>query len=99
MSPMALTGKQRRKLRAMGHHLSPVVQVGAQGVTGAVVAAAEQALYDHELVKVKIAEGPEDRHDAAEHLARETGAELAQLLGRTALLFKKRPKDSKISLD
>ncbi|MHB8872993.1 MAG: ribosome assembly RNA-binding protein YhbY [Myxococcaceae bacterium] len=96
---MALTGKQRRKLRALGHHLSPVVQVGAQGITPAVVAATEQALYDHELVKVKIAEGPEDRHEAAEHLAKDTDAELAQLLGRTALLFKKRAKDSKIKLD
>ncbi len=96
---MGLTGKQRRKLRALGHHLSPVVQVGAQGVTAAVVAATEQALYDHELVKAKIAEGPEDRHEAAEHLARSTGAELAQLLGRTALLFKPREKDSKIRLD
>jgi RNA-binding protein len=96
---MTLTGKQRRKLRAMGHHLQVVVQVGAQGVTGAVISATEQALYDHELIKVKIAEGPEERQEAAEHLARETDSELAQLLGRTALLFKKRPKDSKIKLD
>lgn len=96
---MALTGKQRRKLRAMGHHLQPVVQVGQQGVTPAVIAATEQALYDHELIKVKIAEGPEDRHEAAERLARETGAELAQLLGRTALLFKQREEDSKTQLD
>lgn len=91
---MALTGKQRRKLRAMGHHLEPVVMVGQQGVTGAVIAAAEQALHDHELIKVKINEGPEDRHEAAERLASATEAELAQLLGRTALLFKRRAEDS-----
>ncbi|MBI3185504.1 MAG: ribosome assembly RNA-binding protein YhbY [Myxococcales bacterium] len=96
---MALTGKQRRKLRAMGHHLSPLVQVGQKGVTPEVVSAAAQALEDHELIKVKIAEGPEDRGEAAEKLARQTGAELAQVLGRTALLFKKREKDSKIELD
>ncbi len=95
---MALTGKQRRKLRAMGHHLTAVVQVGHQGITKAVVAAVEQALYDHELIKVKIGEGPADRKEAADQLARETSAELAQLLGRTALLFKKREKDSKIEL-
>jgi RNA-binding protein len=95
---LALTGKQRRKLRAMGHHLSAVVQIGQQGVTPAVIAATEQALYDHELIKVKIAEGPEDRHEATEHLARETSSEIAQLLGRTALLFKKREADSKIEL-
>ena len=53
-SDVALTGKQRRALRAMGHHLEPVVQVGHAGITPGVVAALEQALWDHELVKVKV---------------------------------------------
>ena len=92
---MPLTGKQRRHLRGLGHHLEPVVIVGQSGVTEGVIAAVEHALNDHELIKVKIHEGPEDRHEAAEKLAQSTGAELAQLLGRTALLFKKRKEDSK----
>ena len=92
---MPLTGKQRRHLRGLGHHLEPVVIVGQSGVTEGVIAAVEQALNNHELIKVKIHEGPEDRHEAAEKLAQSTGAELAQLLGRTALLFKKRKEDSK----
>jgi RNA-binding protein len=91
---LPLTGKQRRHLRGLGHHLEPVVIVGQSGVTEGVIAAVEQALADHELIKVKIHEGPEDRHEAAEKLAQSTGAELAQLLGRTALLFKKKPEDS-----
>ena len=92
---MPLNGKQRRALRALGHHLEPVVLVGQHGVTDAVVAAVDQALHDHELIKVKIHEGPEDRKEAAQRLAEATGAELAQLLGRVALLFKKRDEDSK----
>ncbi|MFY0584269.1 ribosome assembly RNA-binding protein YhbY [Cystobacter fuscus] len=92
---MPLTGKQRRQLRALGHHLEPVVIVGRAGVSEGVIAAVAQALHDHELIKVKINEGPEDRHEAAEKLAQGTGAELAQLLGRTVLLFKKRDEDSK----
>ena len=93
---MALKGKDRRRLRAAGHHLSPVVQVGQQGVTAGVIAAADQALLDHELVKVKIsADAPLDRHEAAEALAKETRAEVAQVLGRTALLFRKRKEGSK----
>ncbi|HSP77939.1 MAG TPA: ribosome assembly RNA-binding protein YhbY [Myxococcaceae bacterium] len=91
---MPLTGKQRRMLRGMGHHLEPVVIVGQAGVTEGVIAAVEQALHDHELIKVKINEGPETRQEAAQRLAEGTGAELAQLLGRTALLFKKRQEDS-----
>jgi RNA-binding protein len=89
-----LTGKQRRALRAMGHHLEPVVIVGQSGVTEGVLGAVTQALEDHELIKVKINEGPETRHEAAERMAEGVGAELVQLLGRTALLFKKRKEDS-----
>lgn len=95
---MALDGKNRRKLRALGHHLEPVVIIGQQGVTEAVVGAVEQALYDHELIKVKVNEGPVDRHEAAAALAQGTGAEVAQVLGRTVLLFKQREEDSRFDL-
>lgn len=96
---MPLNGKQKRQLRALGHHLSAVVLVGAEGVTEGVVAAADQALKDHELIKVKLAE--EDREAralATEKLAQGTHSEVAQTLGRTVLLFRKRKKNSKISL-
>lgn len=96
---MALTGKQRRHLRALGHHLSAIVQVGHQGVTDGVIAATDQALSDHELVKLKISENAEaTRDEAASALADATSSEVAQVLGRTMLLFRKRPKDSKIQL-
>ncbi|MCY1016743.1 ribosome assembly RNA-binding protein YhbY [Pyxidicoccus sp. MSG2] len=92
---MPLTGKQRRALRALGHHLEPVVIVGQSGVTDGVIAAVDQALNDHELIKVKINEGPETRQEAAAKMAESTHSELAQLLGRTVLLFKKRKEKSK----
>lgn len=91
---MPLTGKQRRALRAKGHHMEPVVIVGQSGVTEGILGALTQALEDHELIKVKIHEGPESRQEAAEKMAEGTTSELVQLLGRTALLFKKRKKDS-----
>jgi len=96
---MPLTGKQRRQLRALGHHLQPVVQVGHAGVTEAVVAALEQALVDHELVKVRISENAlEPRAAAATALATATSSEVAQVLGRTVLLYRARPEDPKILL-
>ena len=96
---MALDGKQRRKLRALGHHLTVVVQVGQEGVTAGVIAAVEQALWDHELVKVKLAEGDrEARKVAVEELARATGADVAQVLGRTALLYRPNPEEPRIEL-
>jgi RNA-binding protein len=94
-----LTGKQRRHLRALGHHLSPVLHIGHEGVTGAVVKQAEQQLEAHELIKVKVAEtAPEGRHDAAGRLASATRSHLAQVLGRTFLLYRRRKKDPAIAL-
>ena len=96
---MSLTGKQRRHLRALGHGLTPVVHIGKDGLTEAVARAVAQALADHELIKVKVLEGaPVDRKEAAAQLAEETGAELAQVLGRTFLLYKAHPTEPKIHI-
>ena len=96
---MPLSGKQRRYLRGLGHNLEPIVQIGKLGLTDAVTAAVDTALDEHELIKVRIGtECPDDRHDVAERLAPAVKSEIAQVLGRTLLLWRKRPKDSKIQL-
>src|SRR5262245_20458910 len=96
---MALTGKQTRHLRALGHHLDPVVQIGKNGLTDAVIAQLEGAISDHELIKVKLLpECPIDRSEAGEAAARAIGADLVQTLGRTLLLWKRNPKAAKIEL-
>ena len=96
---MALTGKQKRRLRALGHHLKALLQVGHAGVTPGLVLALEQALLDHELVKVRVLEtSPEPRAQVAVALANASGSEVAQVLGRTVLLYKPRPEDPKIRL-
>jgi RNA-binding protein len=83
----------RRTLRAAGHHLSPIVQVGKEGVTDPVRRQLDQALLDHELVKVKVGtESPEDRFEAAEALRAGCGAQVAQILGRTVLLYRRHPR-------
>ena len=95
---MALTGKQSRHLRALGHHLEPVVHVGKEGVTEALSKAIDQALTDHELIKLKLnPETPEDRHDVAEAVAEALKAEVAQVLGRT-ILYRRHPSEPKINL-
>jgi RNA-binding protein len=96
---VVLTGKQRRHLRALGHELKPTVQVGRNGIDDGVVAAIEQALVDHELVKIKLGEAAElDRHDAADAIARRTGSEIAQVLGNTLLLYRADPDEPAIVL-
>ncbi len=96
---MPLTGKQRRHLRALGHHLEPVVQLGKLGLTDSATAAVEAAIEHHELVKVRLGtECPNDRHEVAGKLAAALKAEPAQVLGRTILLYRRHPKEPKIKL-
>ncbi len=86
---MKLTGKQVRFLRGLGHHLHPVVMIGKEEINAAVVAATDEALAAHELIKVKLQEGClGDRKNVAAELASITGSEIAQILGRTFLLYR-----------
>jgi RNA-binding protein len=85
-----LTGKQKRYLRGLGHGLKPVLRIGKNEINAALTAEADAALATHELIKVKILESCEmDRHAVAESLARASGAEVAQILGRTLLIYRK----------
>lgn len=86
---MELSGKQKRYLRGLGHHLKPVVMVGKEEVNSAVVATTEEALEQHELIKVKLQEGCiSDRKSVAAELSEQTGAAVAQVMGRTILLYR-----------
>ena len=94
-----LTGKQRRHLRALGHELKPLVHVGKGGIDDGLVKAVDQALADHELVKVKVGDSAEvDRHEAAEELAAQTHSEVAQVLGNMVLLYRADPDEPVIEL-
>jgi RNA-binding protein len=94
-----LSGKAMRHLRALGHHLDPVVQIGKEGITDGVVLATREALLAHELVKIRILQdAPVDRKLAGEELAQRTGAALAQTLGRTLLLYKRHPNKPKLTV-
>ena len=88
----SLSGKDRRALRAKGHGLNPAVTVGSAGLSEAVLAEAERALGDHELVKVKIAgDGRAERRAIIDRICAALSAEHVQSLGKTALIFRNNP--------
>gem|GEM_PF-220928 len=94
-----LTGKQKSFLRSLAHKLKPVVQVGHQGATEAVLAAVEVALERHELIKVKVSgEAEADAAEIAPALEKGTHSQVAQIIGHTVVLYRRRDKDPKIVL-
>ncbi len=96
---MELTSKQARHLRALAHHLDPVVLVGERGVTAAVVTKVDVELDYHELIKVRLAsKDREERRSDIDRLVDETGAVLAQRIGKIAVLYRAREEDPEITL-
>jgi RNA-binding protein len=85
-----LSGKQKRYLRGLGHDLKPVVMIGKSEITDTLRQETDAALERHELIKVKLLESCDiEKSEAAEELAGSLNADVAQILGRTFLLYRK----------
>ncbi len=94
-----LSGKQRRHLRGLAHHLDPVVQIGKDGLSPGIESALRDALERHELVKVRVLESaPLDREEAKEPLARAAGAHVVATVGRIVILYRMRKDEPRIAL-
>ncbi len=97
-----LTGKQKKYLRGLGHHMVHSVIVGREGMTDNLIKSCDDAILAHELIKVKLGQNcPLEKREAARQLAEKTEAFLVQLIGKTILLYKPNPnrnRDEKIQL-
>lgn len=86
---MDLSTKQKQFLKGLAHHLSPVVMLGANGLTEGVLAEIDLALEHHELIKVKIAGSDRDTKKLIiDAIVRETGATSVQAIGHILVLFR-----------
>ncbi len=81
-----------RELKARSQKLKPVIHVGHEGVTEAVVAALDQALADHGLVKVRFTDHKSERKQLAAGLAVRTDSRQILLVGHTVTLFRSKEK-------
>lgn len=79
--------------------LEPVVMVGKDAVTPAVVQSARDVIRKRELIKVRVLNNClEDASDVMELLAERCDANLVQTKGNTGLLFKRNFEKPKIEL-
>ena len=100
LKTMSLTSKQRAHLRKLAHHLKPVVLVGSDGVTEAVLDSLRDAFNTRELLKLKLQESaPLDVREAADAIS-ETLDDVhpVQTIGRTVVLYRPDPDDPEIEL-
>ncbi|MBN6186237.1 ribosome assembly RNA-binding protein YhbY [Aneurinibacillus sp. BA2021] len=94
-----LTGKQKRHLRSLAHHLNPIFQVGKGGVNENLIKQVEEALEVRELLKVSVLNNClEDKNEVAEAIASGSGADIVQIIGSTIVLYKESKEHKTIEL-
>jgi RNA-binding protein len=92
--PKELTPAQRHALKGRAHRLDPVVMIGADGLTAAVLAEVDRALKAHELIKIRVTG---DYGDARERFLGEicaaVGASPVQHIGKILVVYRERPPE------
>ncbi|HEC20433.1 MAG TPA: ribosome assembly RNA-binding protein YhbY [Gammaproteobacteria bacterium] len=86
---MSLTNKQNKYLRGLAHSLKPVVMIGNNGVTEALLKELDERLAHHELIKVRISGvDREARLQMAQKLCAQSGSELVNTIGHIAIIYR-----------
>jgi putative YhbY family RNA-binding protein len=96
MTAITLTTHQRREKRADAHHLSPVVLIGGDGLTPAVIKETDAALNAHGLIKVRVfSDERASREAMLATLTDQLGAAPIQHIGKLLVLWRPIPLKEK----
>ena len=83
----------RRELRARAHHLHPVVAIGAQGLTPAVLHEVDVALTAHELIKIRVfSDDRALRANLLEQICSALACAAVQQLGKLLIVWRSNPE-------
>ena len=89
-----MTGKERAELRKQANTLTAIFQIGKENVTEPLVEAVDAALKKRELIKLSVLETSElSAKEAAEQLAKATGTEVIQCIGRKFVLYREKEEE------
>ena len=87
---MALTSKQRAKLRSLAQNLDAIAQFGKNELTDEQIEMVDRMLTARELIKCTVLESsPYTAREACNLLAEKTGAEPVQAIGRRFVLYRR----------
>ena len=96
MPAIQLTSHQRKEKRADAHHLDPVVLIGGDGLTPAVVRETDAALSAHGLIKIRVfCDERSSRELMFASLSDELNAAPIQHIGKLLVLWRPIPPKEK----
>src|SRR5262245_28825397 len=89
MPAIKVTSEQRAALRSQAHALKPVVLVGAEGLTDAVLAEIKVHLAAHQLIKIRVFGDERDERIAIyDAICDQLGAAPIQHIGKLLVIWK-----------
>ena len=92
MAAIQLTPAQRKEHRAEAHHLDPVVMIGSEGLTPAVLKEIDSALNAHGLIKVRVFSDDRAAREALLiSLSHDLDAAPIQHIGKLLVLWRPQP--------
>lgn len=96
MPALLLSPAERKSRRSEAHHLDPVVMIGGDGLSAAVLKEADAALAAHGLIKVRMASDDRAAREAAlAALADKLDAAPVQHIGKLLVLWRPIPEKVK----
>ncbi|MBO7081731.1 MAG: ribosome assembly RNA-binding protein YhbY [Neisseriaceae bacterium] len=91
-----LTSQERQLLKQKAHHLNPVVMIGQNGLTPAVLHEIDTMLHAHELIKIRIlGDDREERTQMATEITQALSAHLVSHIGKLLIVYRKRKTEKK----
>ncbi len=98
MSEIILTRNVRLTLRKQAHHLDPVIRLGANGLTEAVMKEIDRELKAHEIIKVRVpVDDREEREAIFITVAEKVHAARVQMIGKILVFWRPQEDETEAS--
>ena len=97
---MSINKEQRKKLKALAHHLKVFVNIGKEGVNDGVLHSIRDKIDKDELIKIKFSKNKNEKEFFSKKIEKEIQAERISIIGNILILYKrsKNPQNKRIKI-
>jgi len=88
---ISFSNAQIRAFKAQAQRLKATLKVGKEGLSPKFLAALDEALQHHELIKIKFDDFKDQKKELAPQLAEKSGGHLVTRVGNVVVLFRPKP--------
>ena len=86
-----INSSQRKKLRAMAHHLEPMVIIGKSGYNDGAKQSIDESLVKNELIKIKFNDHKKNKKNISQNIESDLQAYIVGSIGNIIILYKQNP--------